>query len=90
MITKKKCNKCKKIKSLIEFHKSANNVAGRKNQCKQCISKKAHVKNIPSKPPTWVCPECGEKVELDFLPIMDIKRWKKFACLKCKFSPYGK
>lgn len=94
MITKKKCNQCKKIKPIDEFYKRNDRLNGYHQQCKKCIADKRKViVDGKIKFPTWVCPKCYEKVELDFLPTTNLKLWKKFVCpsKKCKFSPsYGK
>lgn len=68
-------------------------VAKRENQqfCKrkcfrQDYSIRTREANLIKRFPTYSCPACGEKHELDFSPAKDQKRWSQWTCTKCKIT----
>ena len=33
--------------------------------------------------PVFLCPNCGKKIELNFDPVKDHRKWTKFSCPNC-------
>ena len=68
-------------------------IAKRENQrfCKRrCFridySRRTREANSIKKFPSYICPACGHKHELDYSPAKEQKRWEAFICTKCKIS----
>jgi hypothetical protein len=68
-------------------------IAKRENQqfCKrkcfrQDYTRRTREANSVKRFPTYTCPVCTEKYELDFSPAKDQKKWAKFTCTKCKIT----
>ncbi|MCP5375203.1 MAG: hypothetical protein H6743_03805 [Rickettsiaceae bacterium] len=79
---------CKEEKSLEEFHKSPRNKSGYISHCKTCMTKYAKKrwqkeKEDKKKLPSWACPRCGHRQQLDFDPLKDYQKLLSIKCEKC-------
>ena len=56
--------------------------------CRRCFKKnhyeRKRLEELNNKKfPIFFCPSCGKKIELDFDPIKDERKWAKFCCPSC-------
>jgi len=57
--------------------------------CKRTCFKKAYynhkkiVDQNAKKYPSFICPSCGKKVDLDFDPLVNDLKWSRFECPFC-------
>ena len=77
--------KCKNVSCGIEFMpKSERNVfCSRKCFKKDFYHRKKAEELSNLKFPAFTCPECGQKITLDFDPSEDTIRWLKYQCPGC-------
>lgn len=56
--------------------------------CVRKCFKKAYMEKIKKERifPFFICPECGEKTQLDFYPASSKKKWNNFKCPNCDFA----
>jgi len=88
----KVCTNCRIRKPIEKFCQNKKASDGFHWWCKDCASNQAKKYNDARRVkflPYFVCPKCGKKVRLNFYPKYELKKWKKFKCSNCKFSPYA-
>ena len=72
------CPQCKK-----EFEKKT---ARHTYCCRACFKICYNRKQRLERSPTFVCPQCGNKTQLDFSPIRNASKWFNFKCDFCGYS----
>lgn len=56
--------------------------------CHRECFKAAYKKGLKSTDhPIFVCPNCGEKIKLDFHPRSSFIKWQKYKCPNCGYKP---
>lgn len=50
---------------------------------RKCFKKALAEKKSKTGNPVWICVNCGKKIQLDFSPVKEKRKWATFQCPFC-------